>query len=64
MEGSATFGPQWLPHCDKCGKLDELFAPNLVILPPGKGSGTGIKAKETCNCVSPGDSVKMQTLIL
>ena len=64
MEGSAMFGPQWLPHCSKCGKLDELSAPNLVILPLGKGRCTGIKAKESCDCVSPGDSVKMQTLIL
>lgn len=36
----------------------------LVILPPGKGICTEIKAKESCNCVSPGDFVKMQTLNL
>lgn len=64
MEGSSTFGPQWLPRCSKHGKLDKRSAPNLVIPPPGKDSCTGIKAKESCNCVSPGDSVKMQTLNL
>lgn len=36
----------------------------LVIPPSGKGSSTVIKAEDICNCVSPGDFVKMQTLNL